>query len=410
MKMKKNLLIILPMLPYPLTSGGRQGVFSCINAIKEDFNIIITCYNDYTHESIEELNTIWPNIKILPYKENRLNSSKYYILKKVFQKLMQRIFKNDYLMVLDKLIDNRFAHFNPQYYDFINKIIIDYNIDIVQCEFMSNLALVYALPSKVKKVFIHHELGYVRDEQMLKSYNTENSFSRFMKAILKDNEIRTLSQYDVVITHSTTDTSKLLQEGVTSKVFSSFSMVKTDQKSGEITSFDHELSFVGPESHLPNRKGLEWFLNDVWPLLLSNSNMWHLKIIGKWTKETISEWGGKYDNVRFTGYVDSLSDALRNTIMIVPIQIGSGIRMKLQEAAIIGVPFVSTTVGAEGLPFIDGKDCYIADSPEKFATSVIKLSNISIQKRFVVSAYNTISAEFSVEKLRQSRIVAYNSL
>ena len=52
---------------------------------------------------------------------------------------------------------------------------------------------------------------------------------------------------------------------------------------------------------------------------------------------------------------ESAGGEIANTIMIVPITIGSGIRMKILEAISNGVPVVSTSIGAQGLPLEDKK-------------------------------------------------------
>lgn len=228
--------------------------------------------------------------------------------------------------------------------------------------------------------------------------------------MLKSDEINTLSEYDAVITLSTVDAIKLKNEGVKTKIFSSFAMVKVDKKKNVINDYNYKLTFVGPEAHYPNKNGLEWFLNEVWPGLLEKNENWNVVVIGNWEANTINKWCSKYRNLRFAGYVENISDELKDSIMIVPIHIGSGIRMKLQEAAYMGVPFVSTTVGAEGLPFKNEEDCFIADSPLDFQNALEKLENIDLQKKFADSAYSTINKCFSKEKLRDSRLVVYNNL
>ena len=53
--------------------------------------------------------------------------------------------------------------------------------------------------------------------------------------------------------------------------------------------------------------------------------------------------------------------------MIVPLRIGGGTRIKIFEGMAAGLPVVSTTIGAEGLPVTDGQDIFLADTPELFA-------------------------------------------
>lgn len=73
--------------------------------------------------------------------------------------------------------------------------------------------------------------------------------------------------------------------------------------------------------------------------------------------------------------------------MIVPIRIGSGIRMKLLEASNLGIPFVSTTVGAEGLPFKHKQDCLLADSVDSFVECILAMKELPLQRKLANNAY-----------------------
>ena len=57
-------------------------------------------------------------------------------------------------------------------------------------------------------------------------------------------------------------------------------------------------------------------------------------------------------------------------VLAVPLRAGSGTRLKILEAAAAGIPVVSTTLGAEGLPLVDGRHLRIADSPQAFADAI----------------------------------------
>lgn len=253
--MKKTILIILQSYPYPLNTGGRQGVFSNIDAIKDDYNVILNCYNDKNWTSIKSLQEIWPTVKFIPYIQDVKHVCSYFLFKKLISKLLKNMFSKSPHQQVDNLFNNRFNYFNPEYYEFINKIVIENSVDIVQCEFMINLTLVHCLPDKVKKVFVHHELEYIRNLQFLDKVKLPKAYKDYIFCLLKKNEIQTLSDYDAVITHSQVDTDKLITEGVTSNIFTSFSMVKVDTCMDSIKSYNFCLSFVGPENHMPNKMG-----------------------------------------------------------------------------------------------------------------------------------------------------------
>ena len=56
-----------------------------------------------------------------------------------------------------------------------------------------------------------------------------------------------------------------------------------------------------------------------------------------------------------------------------PLRFESGTRFKILEAGACGIPVVSTTLGAEGIPVTHGRDILIADEPETFAESIVQL-------------------------------------
>jgi glycosyltransferase involved in cell wall biosynthesis len=59
--------------------------------------------------------------------------------------------------------------------------------------------------------------------------------------------------------------------------------------------------------------------------------------------------------------------------MVVPLRHGGGTRLKILEALAWGLPVVTTSIGAEGLGLVDGRQALIADSPQAFASAVARL-------------------------------------
>ena len=72
------------------------------------------------------------------------------------------------------------------------------------------------------------------------------------------------------------------------------------------------------------------------------------------------------------GYADDIMTPLSEcAVFVCPILAGSGIRVKLLEAFAMGIPVVSTRVGAEGLAEADGGICRLADTPAEFAAKIV---------------------------------------
>ena len=78
--------------------------------------------------------------------------------------------------------------------------------------------------------------------------------------------------------------------------------------------------------------------------------------------------------IELKGFVEDVHEPLaRYALFVCPILSGSGVRVKLLEAFAMGIPVVSTRLGAEGLASGDGEICALADDPDSFAEHVLDL-------------------------------------
>jgi glycosyltransferase involved in cell wall biosynthesis len=84
--------------------------------------------------------------------------------------------------------------------------------------------------------------------------------------------------------------------------------------------------------------------------------------------------------------------------------------MKILEAMSIGVPFVTTTVGAEGIPVTDGVDSVIADTPEAYVSGIQKLEDAETRKMMVENGRKLLLSNYSFEKFKTDRIEIVKAL
>ena len=88
------------------------------------------------------------------------------------------------------------------------------------------------------------------------------------------------------------------------------------------------------------------------------------------------------------------------SVMIVPIFSGSGIRIKILEGMALGIPIISTTKGAKGIPYINGKNILIADNEIDFYNKIKKLhTNSELYKKISLEGKKLIENNFSSEKV-----------
>ena len=78
--------------------------------------------------------------------------------------------------------------------------------------------------------------------------------------------------------------------------------------------------------------------------------------------------------VKLIGFVNDLESTLMQyRIFVGPILYGSGMKGKIGTAASVGIPIVTTSIGAEGMPLIDGENCFIADNNDEFYEKCVQL-------------------------------------
>jgi sugar transferase (PEP-CTERM/EpsH1 system associated) len=135
-----------------------------------------------------------------------------------------------------------------------------------------------------------------------------------------------------------------------------------------------EIVFTGSMDWLPNDDAVRWFLRAVLPRIREKLPEASFSIVGRNPSRTLVEYGRSHIDVAVTGRVDDVRPYMRKArVYVVPIRIGGGTRLKIYEAMAMGLPVVSTTIGAEGLPVRDGEGIMVRDRPDEFADAVSQL-------------------------------------
>ncbi|MCQ2262821.1 MAG: glycosyltransferase family 4 protein [Bacteroidales bacterium] len=171
-----------------------------------------------------------------------------------------------------------------------------------------------------------------------------------------------------------------------------------------------ELFHVGSMNWKPNIEGIEFFLDEVWPLLLERFPQLTFTIAGRGIPHNIAERSDK--NVEIVGEVPSANDfILSKDIMVVPLLSGSGVRVKIIEGMALGKTVITTSIGAEGLAVENGKNILIANTPEEFVDAIAKCVHTpDICAILGENARNFVALNHNNERITQELILFYNSL
>jgi glycosyltransferase involved in cell wall biosynthesis len=149
------------------------------------------------------------------------------------------------------------------------------------------------------------------------------------------------------------------------------------------------ITFIGAMDWEPNVDGVEYFCREIWPDIRAEVPEARFRIVGRNPDRRVQKWAS--DSVEVTGRVPSVVEHLRQTaVVVVPLRIGGGTRLKIYEAMATAKAVVSTTVGAEGLDVGQGRDIMLADDSKSFAHAVIMLlRDRELRRRYERAAAET---------------------
>jgi polysaccharide biosynthesis protein PslH len=156
--------------------------------------------------------------------------------------------------------------------------------------------------------------------------------------------------------------------------------------------------FTGLMSYYPNQQGIRWFLDKVFPQVLSCFPTARLTIAGarppRWLLHRASR------EVIVTGAVPDMRPYFeRASVVVVPLMIGGGTRVKILEAQAMQRAVVSTPQGAEGL-HVDESTIMLADSADAFAHCVVRLlSDPQLAARIAQNARRRVENEYSWDRI-----------
>lgn len=131
------------------------------------------------------------------------------------------------------------------------------------------------------------------------------------------------------------------------------------------------IGFMGPLSYFPNRDGIQWFVKECWPRVKAQVPDARLRLVGPGTDSALKPQGADIDGL---GWLPDPSEETKTwSLMIVPIRVGGGTRVKIAYAFSQKCPVVSTSLGAYGYQVENARELYLADSPEAFADACVAI-------------------------------------
>ena len=146
----------------------------------------------------------------------------------------------------------------------------------------------------------------------------------------------------------------------------------------------------------PNVGGVLWFAQEVLPLIWQEVPEARFIVAGKDPPQEIEDLG-QDARIQVTGYVpDPLPYLEQADAFVVPLNAGGGMRVKILDAWLWGIPIIATPIGAEGINVRDGEDILIAETPRAFAAATVRaITDQQLNERMRAQGRAWVEANYS---------------
>jgi glycosyltransferase involved in cell wall biosynthesis len=387
--------------PYPPNDGSSIAVYNMAKGfIQNEVNFHIITINTKKHFKSDTLVpddfkkrsnyiSVYKNTGIKPISAllNLFTNESYFISRFVFKE-----FENELIACLHK-----------------------YKFDVIQIEgiFMAPYIPLIKKHSKARITIRTHNAEHVIWNRLIQ--NEANTLKKHYLQIqnnrLKKTELELLQISDAIIPITETDKAIFNELGIQSNYFVSPTGIDIDRYAIDYgKEINNTFFHLGSMDWMPNIEGVDWFLKEVYTPYFQNKNEVLFNFAGRFMPNRFFDQSSK--NLQFSGSIDdNIYFYNQHDVMLVPLQSGSGMRIKIIEGMAMGKAIISTTIGAEGIPVTHFENIIIADTPEQFADAINLLSeNKELKQKLKKNARTFIQTYFDNKILVNQLLNFYKDL
>lgn len=159
------------------------------------------------------------------------------------------------------------------------------------------------------------------------------------------------------------------------------------------------ITYLGSYSYFPNEQAALLLINEVLPILREQGIPARIILIGANPTESMRTAAGICEDVMITGKVDSILPYMKQPcVVVLPLRLGSGTRLKILEAFACSRPVISTAKGVEGIEATDGVHLLIRETAAEMATAAIEIwQDRDLRDKLCRNALELVSDQYSLQ-------------
>jgi glycosyltransferase involved in cell wall biosynthesis len=288
--------------------------------------------------------------------------------------------------------------------------------DIIQFEglFVTPYLASIRKVSKAKLIYRSHNIEHQVYERLAhqKSDLLKRWYLRMVARRIKDYELQQLNKFDAIAVFTAEDKKTILSYGtsIPVEIFPvgiDLTRYRPDFSKTEFPS----LFFLGSLDWLPNREGIEWFIDNFYKDLTEGDLRVKFYVAGHNIPERFDDYEvmGK---IFIQGEVDDAFEFVNSkAIMIVPLLSSGGMRVKIVEGMAMQKCIISTALGAEGINFTNGTNIMIANDQDEFYHAIERcISDEEFCKSVGLNARKLVEQQHDVNKVAKDLVKFYKKL
>lgn len=359
--MKPALLFLVHRIPFPPNKGDKIRSFNMMKQLSQAFEIHLGCFIDDDEDlgfdqdllafckSIQciQQNKLLCKVKGLAgFLTNKPITLPYYHSHEMQRWVDETIVEQQVQRVL--IFSAAMAQFVEPHLPNIKHSVLDF-VDVDSDKWRQ-----YAAEKSGIKAWF-----YNREARLLQSYETNMANAFDFSTFVSDDEA---SMFTSLIPKALDHKVLGVRNGVDTTYFDPQAAFEALDNIA-----DNSVAFTGAMDYWANVNAVIWFVENVWPLILTKDNTAQFYVVGSKPSAEIQALHGK-NNITVTGRVEDVRPYIAQTkVSVAPLRIARGIQNKVLEALSMAKPIVLSSMAAEGIAKPVSSDYQVEDSPEAMA-------------------------------------------
>jgi len=362
-----RILVALSYSPYPVLSGTDRLVMNLISGLSDihEIRLVTMTLNEEGIEILREIenNKVSVSAILAPHRRN--------FTSKLFYKIINILYSIFFMIPIQTLYAAP-----KKYIKLVTKVSQKWKADLV----LVNYWHLYKLHEMIKNsdiLLITHDLDYLVNPVRISSSSglIRKWFKSIDHSMKKRIERKAYRDFEKILTVTGKEAEELNSFIGTENKFIGTLPMAIDLERFNPAVYKRKqdrVPFVGNFGSDFNADALRFMVKIIFPLVLKLRPQAILEVVGAGVPERIKNEASK--EIIFRGRVGNIIPYLGEcSLMVLPLRFAGGVRIRMLEAAAMGVPVVSTPAGVRGMNLVNGREYIEAKGADDFAAAVVRI-------------------------------------